>query len=119
RIERVLDGPGGSALTFFEVATVAAFIAFAEERVQVAVVECGLGGRFDATTTCEPVVTVVTRIGLEHAEVLGDTLERIAFEKAAIARKGVPLVAGPLDPGPRAVVEETAAGAGAPLVIWN
>src|SRR5207247_505058 len=81
---------------------VAAFLAFAEEGVEVAVVECGLGGRLDATATCEPFATVVTRIGMDHAEVLGPTPERIAFEKAGIARAGVPLVVGPLDPGPRA-----------------
>src|SRR5690606_8651099 len=76
-------------LTFFEAATVLGFHAFARERVEVAVVEVGLGGRLDSTNVVRPVVTAVTNVALDHADLLGDTLERIAVEKAGIIKAGV------------------------------
>ena len=78
--------------TFFEVTTAMAFRHFAESRVDVAVVEVGMGGRLDATNVVRPDATVVTRIGLEHTEHLGRTIERIAREKAGILKPGVPMV---------------------------
>ncbi len=102
-------------LTFFEVATLAAFCAFAEHRVDLAVLEVGLGGRLDATTICEPVITGITSIGLDHTEYLGDTIEQIASEKAGVIRSGVPLVTGDLPSEARAVVEQRARSLGAPL----
>ncbi|HWE25250.1 MAG TPA: Mur ligase family protein, partial [Myxococcales bacterium] len=79
-------------LTFFELATLMGFLAFAEERVQVAVVEVGLGGRLDATNVVEPLACAVAPIGLDHVEWLGPTLEQVAAEKAGIFKKGVPAV---------------------------
>ncbi|MSP60627.1 MAG: bifunctional folylpolyglutamate synthase/dihydrofolate synthase [Myxococcales bacterium] len=114
-IERVLAAPGGDQLTFFEVATAAAFACFAEERVDLAVIEVGLGGRYDATSCCAPFATVVTGIGLDHTAQLGATTAAIAVEKVGIARPGVPLCAGPLDQAAGAVVEEGARTIGAPL----
>jgi dihydrofolate synthase/folylpolyglutamate synthase len=79
-------------LTFFEVATAMALLHFARQRVQVAVVETGLGGRLDATNVLAPAVCVLTHIGLDHTEVLGDDLASVAGEKAGIIKPGVPVV---------------------------
>lgn len=84
-------------LTFFESLTVAAFQAFREARVDVAVLEVGLGGRLDATNViARPIATAITSISLEHTAILGDTLEAIAQEKAGIFKPGAPVVLGPL-----------------------
>ena len=74
--------------TEFELLTAAAFWLFAEEEVDWAVLECGLGGRWDATSIVSPQVAVITGIGLEHTDVLGDTVEKIAAEKGAIIKEG-------------------------------
>ena len=84
--------------TFFEVATAMAFQHFAEERVEIAVLEVGLGGRFDATNVCRPIGTIITNISFDHEKHLGSSLEAIAFEKAGIVKRNVPLVMGPVDP---------------------
>ena len=84
----------GVPLTYFEVATALAFLAMAEAGVDVAVLEVGLGGRLDATNVCQPVATAITSIGLDHTDLLGDTLAAIAGEKAGIAKPGVPLLPG-------------------------
>lgn len=75
--------------TFFEALTLAAFLAFAEARVEIAILEVGLGGRLDCTNIVEPILSVVTSIGLDHQEFLGETVELIAIEKAGIFRAGV------------------------------
>lgn len=84
----------GFAATYFELMTVAAFSAFRMTGVELAIVEVGLGGRWDATNTCEPMVSVLTNVGLEHQQYLGNTLEAIAGEKLCIARDGHTLVVG-------------------------
>jgi folylpolyglutamate synthase/dihydrofolate synthase len=86
------DGLG--APTEFEVGTVIAFEFFARKKVDVAVIEVGMGGRFDATNVIHPVLTVITHIALDHQEFLGNTLEKIAFEKAGIIKPDVPLIIG-------------------------
>ncbi|PJA19816.1 MAG: hypothetical protein COX62_05910, partial [Deltaproteobacteria bacterium CG_4_10_14_0_2_um_filter_43_8] len=95
-LERVTGIPacaGTTArLTYFEFLTAVAFLYFAERCVDVAVLEVGLGGRFDATNVVDPVVSVITRIGMDHQHYLGDTIEKIAFEKAGIIKTGVPVV---------------------------
>jgi dihydrofolate synthase/folylpolyglutamate synthase len=95
--------------TFFEATTVMAFAHFAEAGVDCAVIEVGLGGRFDATNVVTPLVSVITTIGLDHQEYLGATPEAVAFEKAGIIKEGVPVVAGRLTPGPLSVIRRTAA----------
>jgi dihydrofolate synthase/folylpolyglutamate synthase len=82
----------GEKPSFFEVTTAMAFKRFAEQNVDFAVIEVGLGGRLDATNIVKPAVSVITNIALEHTEILGDTLEKIAVEKAGIIKDGVPLV---------------------------
>ena len=80
--------------TEFEVGTVLAFQFFAEQQVEIAVVEVGMGGRFDATNVLQPILTVITHLALDHQQYLGDSLSAIAFEKAGIIKPGVPVVIG-------------------------
>lgn len=109
----------GAPLTYFELATVLAFLAFAEARVDVAVLETGLGGRLDATSVCEPVATAITSIALDHAEFLGTTLPAIAREKAGIAKAGIPLYLAPLPEDARAAIVESAATVRAPVLHFG
>ena len=102
-------------VTFFEALTAVAFELYAEAGVGRVVLECGLGGRLDATNVCEPELCVITRIGLDHCDWLGNTVERIAAEKAGIVKPGVPVVLGENVPSVRAVVEARAREVGAPF----
>lgn len=95
-------------LTFFEMATVIGFLHFADAEVDIAVIETGLGGRLDATNVLHPVLSIITTIGYDHMQHLGDTLEKIAFEKAGIIKEGVPVVTGPLPEVAMKVVQEVA-----------
>jgi dihydrofolate synthase/folylpolyglutamate synthase len=106
----------GVPLTYFELATVLAFLAFAEEGVEAAVLETGLGGRLDAVTACEPVGTAVTSIGLDHMDYLGPTLRDISREKAGIIKPGVPHLLGVLPPEADEEQERAAVAVGAPLL---
>lgn len=101
--------------TFFEAYTAMAFLWFAAEATDFAVLETGLGGRLDSTNTCQPVACALTTLGLDHTEILGDTLELIAAEKAGILKPGVPAVYAPQEPGAEAVLRQQAAAVGAPL----
>ena len=116
RYESLPAAEGGALTpTFFEVTTAMAFTCFAEERVDVAVVEAGMGGRLDATNVIMPMVSVITNIDVEHTEYLGDTIEKIAGEKAGIIKPGVPVVTGAVQPEAIAVIERMAAAAGSPV----
>jgi dihydrofolate synthase/folylpolyglutamate synthase len=105
-------GIGG---TFFEFGTVLAIEHFAREGCSVAVLETGMGGRLDATNVVEPLVSVLTPIGMDHAEWLGDTLDKIAFEKAGIIKAGVPVVSAPQAPEAAEVFRSAAAERGSRL----
>jgi len=95
RIERLMSqGKLASPPTHFEHLTCAALMHFAEKKVDIAVLEVGMGGRFDATNVVDPVLSVITTISEEHQKSLGETLEEIAFEKAGIIKAGVPVVCG-------------------------
>ena len=102
-------------LTFFEALTAVAFVLYAEAKVDYAILECGLGGRLDATNVCEPVVSVITKIGLDHCDWLGDTVEKIAAEKAGIVKPGVPVVLGRNEPSVVEVVRHRAQEVDAPF----
>jgi dihydrofolate synthase/folylpolyglutamate synthase len=102
--------------TFFEVSTAVAFEVFRRAGVDVAVVEVGLGGRFDATNVLAPEVTAITSIALDHERHLGATLSEIAFEKAGIAKPGTPLVIGRLPDEAARRIAAVAATVGAPLI---
>jgi len=95
-------------ITYFEFLTAMAFLYFAENSVDMAVLEVGLGGRFDATNVVTPVVSAITRIGIDHQGYLGDTIEKIAFEKAGIIKEGVPVVTVVQDDGAMDVIRKVA-----------
>ncbi len=103
-------------LTTFEITTAMAYSVFAQKKVDVAVIEVGLGGRLDATNVIRPVVSVITSISYDHAEILGDTLAKIAAEKAGIIKEGVPLVLAPQMEEARRVITKIAAERNAPLI---
>ncbi len=103
-------------LTFFEAVTVLGFHAFAREDAEVAVIEVGLGGRLDATNVVEPLVSAVTNVAMDHADYLGDTLPRIAREKAGIIKPGTPFLTAETDPELLTIFRAVAAERGAPLV---
>jgi dihydrofolate synthase/folylpolyglutamate synthase len=104
-------------LTWFELVTAVAFMHFAHEEVDVAVVEVGLGGRLDATNVLTPLVSVITALSLDHTGLLGNTLEEIAVEKGGIIKNGVPLVSAAQEPGPLAALEELAEQHAAPVTV--
>src|SRR3954470_15735456 len=110
-----MDADGFPPPTFFEIGTALGFLHFAYRRCDLAVIEVGLGGRFDSTNVCRPPVSVVTSVGLDHPPQLGDTVEPVAEQKAGIIKPNVPVVSGVSEPGPRVVVRQTAADLTAPL----
>lgn len=95
--------------TFFEVSTAMAFEYFRREKVDYAVIETGMGGRWDATNVVQPVLSVITRIDLDHAEYLGTNLKKIAWEKAGIIKSGAPVICGPMPVEAEAVIYHEAA----------
>ncbi len=101
--------------TFFEVATIAAFLLFAKAQTEWIILEVGLGGRLDSTNICQPVACLITTIGLDHTKILGETLEQIASEKAGIIKSGVPVVSGVTHEPARSVIRLAAKTAGAKL----
>lgn len=105
----------GTSPTYFEILTLAAFQWFAEEKVDLAVIEVGLGGRLDATNLCEPILSLITSIGLDHQEYLGDTLDSIAREKAGILRGGRLALVWVEEEEPAKAVREVAEKVGAEL----
>jgi dihydrofolate synthase/folylpolyglutamate synthase len=107
------------ALTFFEFTTGMAFQQFVDSGVEVAVVEVGMGGRFDATNVLTPLASVITNVALDHQAYLGDTVKAIAFEKAGIIKQGVPMVAGRLAPEAAEVIGRVAKEWQAPLFRLN
>ena len=117
RLDVIEALPGAGDSTFFEIATALAFDHFARERVAWAVVEVGLGGRLDSTNVLHPAVSAITSIGLDHAEMLGDTHAAIAFEKAGILKPGVPAVTAVEHDVAASVIARRAAEVGAPLHV--
>jgi dihydrofolate synthase/folylpolyglutamate synthase len=115
---------GPDEITFFEITTCAAFLAFARTPADWTLLEVGLGGRLDATNVVDrPRLTIITPVSLDHESFLGDTLPKIAGEKAGIIKRGVPCIVGPQTPEGLAVIEAKAAAMGAPLWVfgqhWN
>ena len=104
-------------LTTFEITTALGFMAFAKQNVDAAVIEVGLGGRLDATNVVTPRVSVITSLSMDHMAVLGDTLGKIAGEKAGIIKEGVPVVSSPQKPDALEVLERVAKEKGASLTL--
>lgn len=109
--------PQAPGLTYFELVTALAFVHFAREEVDVAVVEVGLGGRLDATNVLLPLVSVITHLELEHTALLGNTLREIATEKGGIIKPGVPVVSAPQAAEARVTLEAIAASRAAPFIL--
>lgn len=107
----LLEGEHAQALqgtTEFEIITAIAYDYFASEQVDVAIMEVGMGGLLDSTNVCQPILTGITTIGLDHVALLGDTLEAIAEQKAGIIKQGIPLVTGHIVPEALAVIDQIA-----------
>ena len=108
----------GAPITEFEITTAAALVAFARHPADIVILETGLGGRLDATNVIgQPALCVITSVELDHQDFLGDTIEKIASEKAGILKPGVTCVLGPQNDAARAAIERQAAIVGAPLLI--
>ena len=106
----------GLCITEFELGTVLAFMAFAEEKVDAAIIEVGLGGRLDPTNIINPLVSVITNVGMDHMHFLGDTIEKIAMEKAGIMKPDTPVVLGWQEENVRAVLEQAAKALDIPVI---
>jgi len=110
----------GHAITFFEITTCMAFLAFARHPADALILEVGMGGRYDTTNVVDhPAVSIITPVDHDHQQFLGETIDLIAREKAGILKPGVPAVIGPQTDEGRAAIEEEAAKIGAPLFIWG
>ena len=105
--------------TEFEIITAIAYDYFASERVDVAIMEVGMGGLLDSTNVCQPILTGITTIGLDHVALLGDSLESIAEQKAGIIKQGVPLVTGDIVPEALAVIDQIAKAKEAPRLVYG
>jgi dihydrofolate synthase/folylpolyglutamate synthase len=103
--------------SFFEITVAMAFEYFAEEKVEIAIIETGLGGRFDSTNIIEPELSVITSIGWDHMNILGDSLEKIAFEKAGIIKENIPAVIGEILPETKGIFEQVAKERNSALAI--
>ncbi len=116
-LDEVYEANGGETITYFEITTVAAFLAFARTAADWTLLEVGLGGRHDATNVIDdPRLTVITQIDLDHQQFLGETVGEIAFQKAGIIKRGVPVVVGPQHDAALEVIEAEAAKLGAPVI---
>ncbi|CAG5574001.1 bifunctional folylpolyglutamate synthase/dihydrofolate synthase [Streptococcus pneumoniae] len=105
--------------TEFEIITAIAYDYFASEQVDVAIMEVGMGGLLDSTNVCQPILTGITTIGLDHVALLGDTLEAIAEQKAGIIKQGIPLVTGRIAPEALTVIDRIAEGKDAPRFAYG
>ncbi|WP_298493059.1 folylpolyglutamate synthase/dihydrofolate synthase family protein [uncultured Maritimibacter sp.] len=115
-LDRCYEANGGESITYFEITTVAAILAFAETPADYTLLEVGLGGRLDATNVVDPVLSVITPVSIDHTQYLGDTIAKIAGEKAGIIKRGVPVVVGPQEDAAFEVIEGVAARLGAPVI---
>ena len=109
------DQTESKKLTFFEVITAAACQVFTDENVDAVVLEVGMGGRLDSTNVCQPIVSVITNISLDHTRQLGSTVDKIALEKAGIIKPGIPVVSGVTNPDAAEVIRNVAKENGSEL----
>ncbi len=106
-------------VTYFEITTALAFLYFFEEKVDIAVIECGLGGRLDATNVIRPDISIITSISFDHTKYLGNTLKKIAYEKAGIIKRNTPCVLGKIKKKPREVLIERCIKLNSSFFIWK
>ena len=115
-LDRCMEANGPESITFFEITTCAAFVAFTETPADWLVLEVGLGGRLDATNVVsQPALTVITPVDMDHQAFLGNTVDKIAYEKAGIIKQGVPCIVAPQHDAAMEVIERQAARMGAPV----
>jgi dihydrofolate synthase/folylpolyglutamate synthase len=105
--------------SYFEILAAMAFVYFVREQVDIAVIEVGMGGRYDGTNVVDPLVAVLTNVGLDHVEVLGDSVEKIAEDKVGIIKKGIDVVSGVTQPSVIDLVEKTCRDVGASLSLLS
>lgn len=120
--QSLLEGEAAANLqgtTEFEIITAIAYDYFASEQVDVAIMEVGMGGLLDSTNVCQPILTGITTIGLDHVALLGNTLEAIAEQKAGIIKQGIPLVTGRIAPEALAVIDRIAEGKDVPRLAYG
>lgn len=117
--ERICHVLGGEQITYFEFTTALGLLWFAESRVDVVLLETGMGGRLDATNVVTPLISVITSVSMDHEAFLGTTLEEIAGEKAGIIKSGVPVVSGAIHPQAARVISRTAQERQAPLFSFR
>jgi dihydrofolate synthase / folylpolyglutamate synthase len=111
---------GNTQITYFEITTCAAFLAFSRNPADYCLLEVGLGGRLDATNVVDkPLLSIITPVSVDHQQFLGETLPEIAGEKAGILKRGVPCVVGPQEAAALEVIEAKAARLGAPLLVYG
>ena len=113
------DQPTVAGITEFELLTVMGLDYFQEQQVDVAIIEVGLGGLLDSTNVIEPILTAITTIGMDHTDILGETLEDIATQKAGIIKPNVPLVTGKIEEAALKVIKETAMKQNAPIKCFE
>lgn len=119
-LDEAVAANGPDPITFFEITTVAALLAFARTKADYTLLEVGLGGRLDATNVIDrPALTVITPVSIDHQQYLGDTLPEIAGEKSGILKRGVPCIVGPQEAAGLDVIEARAAKLGVPLFIYG
>jgi len=119
-VQRVKPAIGRIKPSFFELTVAMAFEYFSQEKVDFAVIEVGLGGRLDSTNVIKPEVSLITNISYDHQEMLGDTLEEIAFEKAGIIKKGIPVIIGEKNSATNKVFKDVAKNRKTTLIFsWD
>ncbi len=116
---RIMAVMNGEQITYFEFTTTLALLWFAEQEVDLSILEVGMGGRLDATNVITPLAAIITNVSMDHENYLGRTLPEVAAEKAGIIKPGVPVVSGVLSAGAREVIEQRAAELSAPLRRLN
>lgn len=118
-LDECVEKNGPDEITFFEITTCAAFLAFARTPADWTLLEVGLGGRLDATNVITPRLSIITPVSMDHESFLGDTIAKIASEKAGIIKRGIPVIIGPQHPDGLEVIETTAARLGAPILAYG
>ncbi|WP_293574660.1 folylpolyglutamate synthase/dihydrofolate synthase family protein [Phaeobacter sp.] len=118
-LDECYSANGTADITYFEITTVAGLLAFSRTAADYTLLEVGLGGRLDATNVITPELSVITPVSIDHEQFLGNTIAKIAAEKAGIIKRGVPVVVGPQQDAAMGVIEATAARLGAPVIAYG
>ncbi len=118
-LDECVQANGPDPITFFEITTASAFLAFARSKADWTLLEVGLGGRLDATNVITSHLTIITPVSLDHQQYLGDTVAAIAGEKAGIIKRGIPVIVGPQTDDGLTVIEARAARLGAPVLAYG